>query len=126
MTNHIFLSYSQQDEGKIAAIIKNLSQRESYNGNELSLITHELKESEDARQVIKRSISQADTVVVVWTLAGAHSNWVNYEAGMADALGKKIIVVRPDQNSPALPANLDSANIQVVDLLGLPVPVDSH
>ncbi len=121
MTNHIFLSYSQQDESKIPAIIKNLSQQELYGGNELSVMTHEPKEFEDSRQEIKRSISQADTVVVVWTPDGARSDWVNYEAGMADALGKRIIVVRPDENSPALPANFDSANVQVVNLAGLSV-----
>ncbi len=123
MTNHIFLSYSQQDEGKIPSILKNLREREIYSGNELSVMTLTPKEFEDARQGIKRTISQADTVVIVWTPAGARSDWVNYEAGMADALGKRIIVVRPDENSPALPANFDSTNVQVVDLAGSPIPV---
>jgi hypothetical protein len=120
MINRVFLSYSQQDEGKIPAIIKKLSQHELYNGNELSVMTHELKgyKDFDIRQEIKRSISQADVVVIVWTLAGAHSNWVNYEVGMADALNKRIVIVRPDKNSPAVPANLNTESVQVVDLIG--------
>ena len=119
LMKNIFLSYSKQDEGKLAAIVQNLRQQGLYEDNQLPSIQHEISPGEDFRKEIKRSISEADTVVIIWTPASANSSWVNYEAGMADALGKRIIVVRPDQNSPNLPANLNSAGIKVVDMKGL-------
>ncbi len=116
MKKNIFLSYSKQDEGKLAAIVQKLRQQGLYEDNQLPAIQHEVTAGEDFRKEIKRSISEADTVVIIWTPASANSSWVNYEAGMADALGKRIIVVRPDQNSPTLPANLNSAGIKIVDM----------
>jgi nucleoside 2-deoxyribosyltransferase len=118
MTKKIFLSYSMKDENKIASIVKTLRQHESVSGKDLTVVNPlgPSIHSEDVRKRIKRSIEEADAVVVVWTPTSATSSWVNYEAGMADALGKQIIVVRPDKTAPALPANLQS--VQVVDLKG--------
>ena len=118
MTTKFFVSYSQQDEGRIDAIKHKLRQQGLYDDSNLTTVQHETPKFGDIRKEIKRSISEADTVVIIWTPASANSSWVNYEAGMADALGKRIIVVRPDQNSPTLPANLNSAGIKIVDLKG--------
>ena len=129
MIKNMFLSYAKQDEGRLAAIENQLRQLELRSGNEVSELQYgtevqhgneEPASSVDIREQIKRSISKADTVVIVWTPSSAYSSWVNYEAGMADALGKQIIVVRLDPNAPALPAILDSADVQVVDFSASP------
>jgi hypothetical protein len=64
------------------------------------------------RDHVKRTIEEASKVIVIWGDAGASSQWVNYEIGLADALEKPIIAVLPKQGGVALPGNLQ--NVQVV------------
>lgn len=120
MTRNIFLSYAIQDQGKLGDVMNKLLEPELCGGNELLVVNHDTEEFEDARTEIKQSMADADAVVIVWTPASARSSWVNYEVGMADALEKPIIVVRPDKNPPALPASLKSSDVQIVDLAAPP------
>jgi hypothetical protein len=59
-------------------------------------------------------MKEADHVVIVWTELSAESSFVNYEAGMAEALGKPITIVKPDLSAPTLPSNLQG--VRVLDL----------
>ena len=59
----------------------------------------------------KTAIASASKVILLWTDAGSKSDWVNYEAGMADALGKPIVVVIPEGSPAELPENLKDAQI---------------
>ncbi|MBI4380324.1 MAG: toll/interleukin-1 receptor domain-containing protein [candidate division NC10 bacterium] len=120
MTKKIFLSYSMQDAGKIELVVKKLRRHQSSVGKELAIVdpSTQISPGDDVRRTIRSSIEESDAVVVVWTPASASSSWVNYEAGMAEALGKQIIVVRSGRRAPTLPVNLQSA--QVLELRDKP------
>lgn len=62
------------------------------------------------RDAAREALADADTFVVIWSPAAAASRWVNYEVGMADALGKEVIVVLLKGASPHLPASLQQAH----------------
>ena len=49
---------------------------------------------DDIREAIKQKMCSASNVVIIVTPNSAKSQWVNYEAGMASALGKPIILIR--------------------------------
>src|SRR5437588_12977570 len=49
--------------------------------------------AEDPRKTISEKIRQADTVVLVWSDKAADSAWVQYDIGMAQALGVPIRVL---------------------------------
>jgi hypothetical protein len=66
---------------------------------------------EDFREATREAIDGADTVFVIWSSAAAASKWVNYELGMADALGKDLVVVVPHRQPGQIPANLQDAKI---------------
>jgi hypothetical protein len=52
---------------------------------------------------------------VVWSGAAGASGWVNYEAGMADALDKPITVVVPKGEVARVPGNLGETKIIELD-----------
>jgi hypothetical protein len=103
----IFISYAMQDSAKLSSVIEKL-QQESQAKQQIRIIdsAQELPMGEDLRQYIRRRIQESDEVAVVWTKASAGSSFVNYEAAMADALDKPVVVVVADQNAPELPENL--------------------
>ena len=49
--------------------------------------------------MIRDQIKTASKVVIVTSPDSAHSQWVNYEASMASALGKPIIAIVPHHGS---------------------------
>lgn len=53
------------------------------------------------REEIKQAILSADVYLLLWSKGAANSPWVLYEAGMADASGKHIIIA-VEPNSPPL------------------------
>jgi hypothetical protein len=65
------------------------------------------------RDTVRKAIEDASSIVVLWTEAAARSANVNYELGMADALGKPIVLVNLD-GPHRIPSDLN--NVQVVDL----------
>jgi hypothetical protein len=113
MTKKIFLSYATPDKEKVPSLVKKLQQHQSHAEEKVVIVdpVNELSEGEDFRQQIRQNIQDSDEVAVVWTTASAASGLVNYEAGMADALGKPIIIVVPDENAPELPGNLQGAEV---------------
>ena len=74
----------------------------------------EMVAGSSVRGALRDAISSADTVVLFWTDAAAKSQWVNYEAGMAEALGKQVVVVMPESSTAQLPESLQ--DVQVVKL----------
>jgi hypothetical protein len=67
------------------------------------------------RDQVRARIQSASKLIVIWGTASANSQWVKYEIGLADVLGKPIIaVIPPKSDLIALPANLQ--NVQVVKL----------
>jgi hypothetical protein len=70
--------------------------------------------AEDVRTVIRDRIARSDTFLLVWSQSAAESAWVQYEVGMAQALGKPILVVLIGGDPSKLPGDL--AETQHVEL----------
>lgn len=113
MTKKIFLSYAMSDKEKVPSLVKKLQQHQLRDEEQVVVVdpVNELLAGEDFRERIRQNIQDSDEVAVVWTTASAASGLVNYEAGMADALGKPIIIVVPDENAPELPGNLQGVQV---------------
>lgn len=113
MTKKIFLSYAMPDKEKVPLLVEKLQRHQSQAEEQIVIVdpVSELSGGEDFRQQIRQNIQDSDEVAVVWTTASAASGLVNYEAGMADALGKPIIIVVSDENAPELPGNLQGAQV---------------
>ena len=104
----VFISYSQRDSvlaGRIEQALAQLGLEASSSGH--------LPSGEDWRKEIGAAIKQADAVVMlIASPYGATSSWKGYEAGMAEALGKKVMVLLPNKYSAAdLPADIASWRI---------------
>lgn len=67
----------------------------------------------DFRKVIKAAMDKASTVVIISSPDGDASQGVNYEAGLADALGEKVIMVhkKGTEQSALSHRFVDSANL---------------
>lgn len=111
-TKKIFISYSVSDKDKVPPIVEKL--QSSVERIVIIDPSTDLSLKKDFRRQIQQKIDESDEVVVVWSEASAVSSSVNYEAGMADALGKKIKVVKSDEGAPELPQNLQP--FEVIDL----------
>jgi hypothetical protein len=94
MTETIFLSYAREDRGLVGAVRRALRKHGIVTGNDVVIMDpHEkLKGGLNARKLIKDQMSLASKVVIIGSENSANSVWVNYEAGMAAALGKPIVV----------------------------------
>jgi len=74
---------------------------------------------EDIRRAIRDQIKSADMVVIITSESSVESQWVNYEAGMADALGKPIVVVgRRGIGKSSLLTNLADAKVIEIEDTG--------
>ena len=93
MPEKIFLSYANEDRGLVRDVIDALRKRGLVKESEVVLLDpHDLTPGENVRRLIKEQISSASRVVIIATDHSAGSEWVNYEAGMAAALDKPILV----------------------------------
>jgi hypothetical protein len=75
-------------------------------GDELLFDTISSESDEDLKETTRRTIEMASTVVLFWTAGTASSLWVMYGLGIADALGKEIVIVRSRSFRTALPLEL--------------------
>ena len=107
MSEKVFISYAYKDRKHLKKVRKALES----SGIEVSI---PVIPGSSIRGALRSAIESASRVVVVWTEAAANSSYVNYEAGMAEALGKSIIVVVPETSAPELPLNL--RDVQVMKL----------
>lgn len=96
MTKRIFVSYAQDDNVYFPKLEQLLRLHGIIEDNKFTII-NPLQDSiisgQNIRETLKKQIQSASVVVVIATDRSASSQWVNYELGMADALGKPIIVV---------------------------------
>lgn len=96
MSFKVFLSYATNDSAiaeLVKAKIKDLLPHHKVEAVEFSNSQSELVAGADIRQSIKSAIEEANTVVVISSESSDLSPWVNYEAGLADALGKELLIV---------------------------------
>jgi hypothetical protein len=110
--NNVFLSYSVGDKRFTTETIEKLASLGLIQSkDDVFDVTDTLNFGGHIRDAVRNSIGAASTVVVLWSEAASHSAWVNYEAGMANALGKRIIVVLPDDKTVPIPLELKDAEI---------------
>ena len=90
----IFISYSQKDHYKISEVIEKLQKEiPEFKDAEVWDPISKLSVGTDFRKEIKKQILSSDLYVLLWTEDSATSPWVLYEAGIADAVGKQIIII---------------------------------
>ena len=105
----VFLSHSTRDAKLAAGIARELRKH----GIEPLDMFESGAPAEDFRQITKSAIRRADGfVLVLGTPESASSSWVSYELGMAEALGKPILLMLSHNHTAGqLPS----------DLAGLPI-----
>ncbi len=95
MAKKVFLSYAYEDRG-IAEQVSRLLKEHGHDTDDMSFIDPQVDTEigDDVRGAIKQKMCSASNVVIIVTPNSAKSQWVNYEAGMASALDKPIILIR--------------------------------
>ncbi|MDX2288464.1 MAG: toll/interleukin-1 receptor domain-containing protein [Hyphomicrobiaceae bacterium] len=112
MTN-VFMSYSRRDAGlaaRLTAAIKAL-------GLDVFADHEAIGPGSDWRKSTQLAIRKSDAVVAVLSSPDAASNsWMSYELGMADAVGKQVLIVTPNQFSIRdLPSDMSSWRVMQFD-----------
>jgi len=112
-STNVFVSYARADASRLDVILKSLIAKGVITEEDRILKETDLPAKHRAlRKEVRRQIQSASKLIVIWGTASANSQWVNYEIGLADALGKPIIAVISTNDAVVLPANLQ--NVQVV------------
>jgi len=93
MTSRIFISYASGERKLAEAAMRQLERGGHLPSDTVFFDVQNIPAGADIRQLLKSKIEASDALVVVLTAAAAVSHWINYEVGLADALGKRIIVV---------------------------------
>ncbi len=109
MTTRVFLSYSLLDSelaNEIAGMLEGL-------GLKVVNPTEAVSDGTIFQDTLREAIKNSDAMLVVGSADSLASSWVNYEAGMADALGKKVVVA--NVSSELLPVDLSWAREVPVD-----------
>lgn len=108
----VFVSHASADGARVEDTVALLRDRGLVSGTEI-VTDQVLATGVSIRDTVRKAIEDASSIVVLWTDAAAQSANVNYELGMADALGKPIVLVNLD-GPHRIPRDLN--NVQVVDL----------
>jgi len=96
MSETIFLSYARQDRRLVASVRRILRKEGIVSGTDDVIVgPHQALKAgvSNIRKTIKDQIASASKVVIIASDNSANSVWVNYEAGMAAALGKPIVLI---------------------------------
>ena len=111
----VFISYAMDDKPRISKIIGELKTKHIIEENDKIVDNSDVfVAGSSVRMQVRKAIEAASKVVIVWSGAGADADWVNYETGMAEALGKPILVVVPKNGVSRLPRTLE--NSQIIEL----------
>jgi TIR domain len=114
-SSSVFLSYAARDRVRMHKVIGELKTRGVLNKSDKLIDSDKVIEAgSNFRDQIKKAIEDSSKVILIWSGAGAKSEWVGYESGMAEALGKPIFVVMAKGEQSALPAPLSDK--QVIEL----------
>lgn len=106
MVEKIFLSYAHQDREFAEQIAKRFKEPGPIaSPNPVILDSKDIPAGANIREAIKDQIASADKIVIIASPSAKQSQWVNYEAGVASALGKPIIVVNSHEMAGRLLPN---------------------
>ena len=117
MAERIFLSYAYQDRDLVQSVEEALREHKIVTAEDVIIVDPQknVHAGENIRELIKDAISSASKVVIIASNDSAASQWVNYEAGMATALGKPIVVIgRKGVGKSALVGALE--NVQSIEI----------
>ena len=93
MAERIFLSYANEDRHLVSGVLNALRRHRLVTSDDVVLLDpHDSRPGDDLRRTIQEQISSASKVVIIASDNSASSASVNYEAGMASALDKPIVV----------------------------------
>ena len=95
MAEKIFVSYAYQDRAIVEQVQDYLRKHGIVTATNVEILDpqKEIQAGDDVRKKIKAQMMAASKVVIITSPNSAQSQWVNYEAGMASALGKPIITI---------------------------------
>src|ERR1700730_16838582 len=89
----IFISHGQRD----AALAERVATALEHLGLE-ALDARTLRAGENRRTMVKSAIKRADAVIMLASSPQTlSSSWMSYEAGVAEALGKHVILLLPSK-----------------------------
>lgn len=112
-----FLSFPMRD----AELASQVESALAHLGFEAFNPARELRAGENWRKAVHAAIKKSDAVIMLAT-SPQHlsSSWTSYEVGMAEALGKPIMILLSDKHSVSeLPAELASEHVVALDLEGV-------
>lgn len=113
VSRRVFISYNAADRELVGSVMTWL-RTSDLSPAEIADPVSSASRAEDVRSVIQDSIASCDAMVVIWSRRAAESKWVQYELGMAQALGKRIVVLLAGGSPSDLPQEL--ADTQQVEL----------
>jgi ABC-type polysaccharide/polyol phosphate transport system ATPase subunit len=122
MSQKVFLSYASQDRAFAESLKARLDEvlSEHSQAHDVFDVQSSIGGGENIRDAIQSAMHEASTVVIVSSPASDASPWVSYEAGLADALGKNVVIVgrRGAGKSDLLKRLSDTARFVEVDYTG--------
>lgn len=109
----LFISHSQRD----AALASRFESAIEKLGFDAFNPTKDVRPGTDWRRAIQEAIRKSEALLMILASPdAAHSSWVSYEAGMAEALGKRVFVLMPDRfPSSELPPDVGSRQLLKLD-----------
>ena len=109
---NVFLSYASRDAKKLQKVLDQLISRGILSSQDKVIDTSAIAvPGSSMRGQVREAIENASKFVVVLNDTALTSEWVNYETGMADALGKPILVFVPKGETSRVPRNLKETEI---------------
>lgn len=95
MAERIFVSHAYQDHALVGAVEQTLRKHGIVTARDVIIVDSQqgIQAGENLRERIKNLIRSASKVVIIVSDNSVESQWVNYEAGMAAALEKPIIII---------------------------------
>jgi len=121
VTEKIFVSYAHEDRGFLDKLEEALRKHGVIGDEPVSIIDplKEVKVGENIREALRKQIQSASKVVIIHTDKSESSQWVHYEAGMADALNiPMIIIARTGTGKTTFLANLSNVHSIEIEELG--------
>lgn len=119
MSEKIFLSYAKQDRRLVGVVQRALRKKGIVERDDTVIVGphQQLRRGmTNVRKTIKEQIGSASTVVIIVSDHSANSVWVNYEAGMAAALGKPIVLIGKKGSGKATTAFKALGNVQSIEI----------
>lgn len=98
----VFLSHTRRDTGLATDIARELRK------HRVEAVHDSLQTGDESRRALKTAIRRSDAFAVILSAPeSAASSWLGYELGMAEALGKPILLLLShDHSTSELPVDL--------------------